>query len=174
MIVHSETRRPAAVIAWPTSRTITAEEAALQEARAMLALDAQAARTAEREAKRILEAQGKTVTDSLSLSPSHLVIQAAAAGDNVIIPGSGSLRIAIYQLDFYNSDAQTIQFLDGIGGSKLRGDLTNFAGGAGYFLPFSDEPHFVLSPGKAFVLNLSAGAAVGGFLKFRMLEKWAS
>lgn len=141
------------------------------DARLMLEQEVTLARNAERLTKQLALANPGRAT----IDPTHQVIEASAVGNNIIVPGSSGFRIAIYQLSLYNSVGQTIQLLDGTAGAKLQGDLTNFPAGAGYYLPMADQdnPHFVLGQGNSFILNLGAGA-VGGFVKYRMLDKWQS
>jgi hypothetical protein len=89
-----------------------------------------------------------------------------AAGDNVIIGGNSAGRIAIYQLDMWNVAQQTITFFDGP--QQLRGPFTDYPPVSGYGLPNVGKPHFKCQPGRPFILRLSGGTQVTGFINYRM------
>jgi hypothetical protein len=93
--------------------------------------------------------------------------EAALAGDNVILPGFGSMRIKIVELSLYNSTANDIEIWDGAA-KKLHGTLTGFPAGAGFFLPGGSRPHFELTPGNSFVIKLANATQVSGFVRYRM------
>lgn len=114
--------------------------------------------------------------DPMSQPATNQPFNVTAEGDNIVIPGSQGYRVAIHQLSLFNPTAkQTIRLLDG--DQDLMGPLTDLAPGNGLFLPYQAEPHFVLTDGRPFVVNLagSEGGPVGavtGFAKYRMFEKW--
>jgi hypothetical protein len=113
-------------------------------------------------------------SDPMLQPASNMPFNVAAAGVNLIIPGAQGSRIAIHQLSLFNTAQQTIRLLDG--DTDLMGPLIDMAAGGGYFLPYQEEPHFVLTDGRSFNIDL-AGAPVGavtGFAKYRMLEKWGT
>jgi hypothetical protein len=93
-----------------------------------------------------------------------------AAGDNVLIAGTPGYRIAVHQLTLWNTGQQHIRLLDR--DIDLQGPLTDFPANTGYMLPYQDEPHFVLIDGNPLVANLSAGSALTGFIKYRLLKIW--
>lgn len=94
-------------------------------------------------------------------------IEISAAGDNVILPGVGTLAIKIYALVLYNAGGlNTITLWDGVT-KKLCGELTDFAAGGGLTLPEGDKPWFPLTPGNPFIIHLSAATKVSGFVKYR-------
>ena len=95
------------------------------------------------------------------------VIDIAALGDNIVIPGSGSFRIRIYELSVYNVAQKTVTFWDGTT-RKLHGPLPDFPAGSGYYLGDTDRPHFELTAGNSFIINLSVATQLSGFVRYRM------
>jgi hypothetical protein len=118
--------------------------------------------------------------DPMSQPATNLPFSTSATGDTVIVPASAGNRIAIHQLSLFSTEEQNIRLLDGTpGGTDLQGGLPDYKGG--YFLPYQhEEPHFVLTAGQPFVLNIAAGTVSGltgtltGFVKFRLLQKWGN
>lgn len=99
--------------------------------------------------------------------PFHRPFNVNTVGDNFIVSGAEGLRIAIHQMELWNTLQQTIRLLDGT--TDLIGPLETFPAQAGLNLRWQDEPHFKLSYGQPFKINLGAGR-VTGFLKYRMVE----
>jgi hypothetical protein len=108
----------------------------------------------------------------------HRPFDIDAAGDNIVVPGVPGMQLVIHQVTLYNTLQQDIRFLDGPGGQDLMGALPAFGEGGGLYLPYQSEPHFVLSDGQAFVINLTALASIGatgratGFVKYRLFKQW--
>ena len=97
----------------------------------------------------------------------HVPFQIVGApGDYIVVAGSPAARITIYELDLWNVEQQTITLLDGP--DCLRGPLTNFPALAGTKWDNTGKPHFQLSPGRDFKINLSAGSEVSGYVKYKM------
>ncbi len=124
---------------------------------------------------------GSTVTaptadqsDPMSSPASNIPFNVSGAGANLVIPGTVGYRIAIHQLSLYNTVEQTVRLLDG--DTDLMGPLTNMAVASGYFLPYQEEPHFVLTDGRPFQIHLAGlpAGAVTGFAKYRMFERWGN
>lgn len=91
----------------------------------------------------------------------------STAGDNVVVAGNSAGRISIYQLDLWNVAAvQDISLKNGA--TLLRGALANFPPQQAYDLPFQSSYHFQLSPGQPFIINLSVGTQVTGFVRYRL------
>lgn len=93
-------------------------------------------------------------------------VTAAAAGDNILIeaqPGT----VELLQLILWNAAAQDLVFLNG---PTLLQAIPAFPGPSGYELPFAPglTPYFKISQGNPFILNLSAGTRVDGFLNYRV------
>ncbi len=109
--------------------------------------------------------QGPTAT---SAEVNHIIISAAAAGDNTLISPPGQ-PLEIMELVLLNNvGAQTIILKDGALVPLVQ--MTSAAAGAGYFFGFAanNQPHFRVSAGNALVLNLSVGSQVDGFVKYRI------
>lgn len=109
-------------------------------------------------------AAAPSIVDTLIRVPFDI----SAAGDNVIVAGNAAGRVSIYQLDIWNAaGAQDITLKDG-SSNQLRGPLANFPAQTGYALGFQDAYHFQLSPGNSFIINLSNGTRLTGFVRYRM------
>ncbi len=98
----------------------------------------------------------------------HIIISAAAAGDNTLIspPGQSLEILELFLLN--NVGAQTLILKDGALVPLVQ--MSAAAIGAGYFFGFSGtgQPHFKVSAGNPLVLNLSVGSQVDGFVKYRI------
>lgn len=113
-------------------------------------------------------------SDSLAMerTPTHQPFDISAVGDNVVIPAAAGYHIAIYALQIWNTATQDVRFRDGVAGNDLVGPLINFPGSMGNGYQLQNEPHFVTSKGSPFVINLSAGGRLTGYVKYRMLERY--
>jgi hypothetical protein len=97
----------------------------------------------------------------------HNVVNASAAGDNILLAPPGG-TIEIMEFFLWNASlAQTLILKDGAFITLLR--ITTMAPSTGFVLGYSqnDKPHFRVSSGNALILNMSVGAQVDGFLKYR-------
>lgn len=101
-----------------------------------------------------------------------IIIDAASAGDNVIIPASGGAK-QIYEVFLWNVTAQTIIFQQGSTGAKeirlLR--ITNCPALFGTVLGFNgnfDMPHWELDNSQPLILNLAVGTQCDGFIRYRV------
>jgi hypothetical protein len=136
----------------------------------MLEAEAAAARATTR---RIASSRTTTTTTAGGLpiyptsEPFHRPYNVSVVGNNIVVASAPGYRIAIHQMELWNTIAQNIRLLDG--STDLLGPLVGFPAGAGLNLRWQDEPHFLLSYGEPFVINLSAGQ-VTGFVKFKMRE----
>jgi hypothetical protein len=90
----------------------------------------------------------------------------ANIGDNTIIGANAAGRITIYQLDLWNVAQQTIELKDGP--ALLRGPLVNFPAQTGLALLNQGKYHYRLSPGRPFIITLSAGTQCTGLIYYRM------
>jgi len=97
----------------------------------------------------------------------HQPFSVTAAGNNTVIAGNGGTQLEIFELMLWNVTAQTIRLLDG--DSDMTGPLTSFPSTSGYQLTDTGRPHFRLRAGKAFVINLSGGTELSGFVRYRMI-----
>jgi hypothetical protein len=110
----------------------------------------------------VVLAPPEPVTDSFDVQ---------VVGDNPIIIGTPGYRIAILEFDLYNVVDQTVRLIDpGAAKPDLHGPLVNMPASIGFYLPYQEEPHWKLTFGSSFIVNLSAGR-VTGFVKYRMLER---
>lgn len=120
--------------------------------------------------------QGSDQSDPMNQPAANIPFNVSAAGDNLILAGTQGYRIAIHQLSLYNTANQNVRLLDG--DIDLMGPIVKMQAGSGYFLPYQEEPHFVLTDGRGFIINLAPGddpvGAVTGFAKYRMLERWGN
>jgi len=93
-------------------------------------------------------------------------IDVATAGDNTIVSGSGSARVCIYALVLWNTDEQDVLLKGGT--EPLMGPIVGLPAKGSFTLQEMGKPHFRLQPGQPFVMNLSVGARVTGYIKFRL------
>lgn len=96
----------------------------------------------------------------------HVPFSVTALGDNTILAGSPGARITIYELDIWNVAQQTITLMDGP--DRLRGPLTNFPAQMGRTWDDNGKPHFQLTAGRSFILNLSGATEVSGYVRYKM------
>jgi hypothetical protein len=103
----------------------------------------------------------------------HATINAGTVGNNTLIPAANK-RIEILEMLVLNpSGVQTLIFFDSQNSTAnilLR--LLNYAEGAGLMLGFAGtgDPHFTIDAGNAFVLSLSVGTQVDGYIKYRLID----
>lgn len=96
------------------------------------------------------------------------VIDGTVAGLNEIVSGVAGYRIGIYEMLLWNGNAnpQNVTLKDGL--VPLMGTVKAMPGAVGVMLPPADEPHFTLTQGQPFNLDLQLGD-VAGFVKYRQL-----
>lgn len=117
-------------------------------------------------------------------------INISTAGDNVVItPGQGEMPagwdnsgtyIAIDSINLIPAAAVTVQLKNGATTDANQGSVPQANYGGPY--PFAQNQGFVLenamenehgvitlAPNKSFVINLSGGVQVSGFIRFRLL-----
>ncbi len=99
---------------------------------------------------------------------STAIIDTDAAGDNTIIPGSGSNRIAIHELGFRHSGVNPMTVRLRQGADPMMGPMTNFNPGDSFFRLAADKPWRRLEPGRSFIINLSAAEQLSGYVLYRM------
>ena len=102
-------------------------------------------------------------------------INAATAGDNIIIPPLAGVK-QIFELVLWNVAAQTLIWQQGTTGTnpitQLR--LTTFPATTGFTLGFNgsfEQAHWEIDTGQPLVLNLSVGTQVDGFIRYRVANK---
>lgn len=97
-------------------------------------------------------------------------ISISGAGDNTIIsaPTEDGQYIVIDHINFVPAGAVNVQLKDG---TTAYGGLYSFAQNQGFVLEnaaHNDDGVITLSPKTAFVMNLSAGVQVSGFIRYRL------
>lgn len=101
-----------------------------------------------------------------------------AAADHAVVQGAQGFRIAIYNLVLFNGgDAIDVTLKNGTpSGATLLGPLSTLPAQVGLMLPRDDQPHFIMDPGKSFVVTLGANAGttrITGYVKYRLLDRVA-
>jgi hypothetical protein len=107
------------------------------------------------------------VAGALDADIVHTLIAAASAGDNILIPSPGR-SLSILEIFLWNgAGAQDLTLKNGI---LPLSKLSAMPQGSGYLLGFAGtgNAHFTIPAGNNFVLNLSVGSAVDGFVKYRI------
>jgi len=95
------------------------------------------------------------------------------AGDNIVIPALAGVK-EIFEMLIWNVGAQTVTFQQGITAttSQLQWfELLNFPALTAMVLGFNgnfEQPHFEVDNNQPFVINLSAGSPVTGFIRYRI------
>lgn len=98
----------------------------------------------------------------------HVIIDVANAGDNILIAPGGALLI--HAIELWNVSAQTLTLCNGpsaTAGSRLT-RLSNAGDKFGYLLGLSKMPWYEVDAGKPLILNCSAGTQVDGWVKYRV------
>lgn len=90
------------------------------------------------------------------------VLNFNSSGDNSAIAASTGKTIKVWKIWFTVAGAVNITFKDGTGGTALSGATVLTQNGSSMTLYYDGSPHWVTSPGNAFVMNLSSGVAVTG------------
>jgi len=102
------------------------------------------------------------------LTPLEVAIDVSALGDNTLIAGVPFNAIRVLTGMLVVSDAVTIRFESGAGGTALTGQQDLIANQE-YILPFSPIGHFTTGVGALLNLELSAAVQVGGYLKYILI-----
>lgn len=114
----------------------------------------------------------KPVVSSGRRQLKHIQINAAAAGDNIVIPPLAGAK-EIMELFMWNVGAQDIIWQQGETGDNniVLTQLPAFPATSGFVLGMSaqwDMPHWQIDNNQPLVLNLSAGTQVTGFIRYRV------
>lgn len=102
----------------------------------------------------------------LSEGLSQIKIDAASAGDNIIIVGSAIPKIYVFRMWFLVDAPVDVTIKDGAS-NPLTGPLPMSDVLNGIWMDFSEEPWFVTTAGNAFILNLSAAIQTSGSVYFK-------
>ena len=113
------------------------------------------------------------VDPSMARPATNRPFSISATGGNILIPAVPGRRIAIHEFSAWNTVEQNIRIQDGT--QDLVGQLLDYPANAFYYLPYQDEPHFILTDGNAFNIDLSAisGGSVGamnGYVRYRLFQ----
>lgn len=105
------------------------------------------------------------------LNPQRVPISFSASGDNVLaaaltVPANSGMRppfMNVWEVELVVGGATSLTFKDGSG--ALTGAMPMLASGS-IFLGKTDTPHYIVSPGNAFVLNSSNAVQVSGWVTY--------
>ena len=102
---------------------------------------------------------------------SHANIATSSSGENAVVAAVAGKRVKVYKFVIVNgaATAQTITIKDKASGSTLATLYLPSSIGGGDVLgngDLSQCPEFVSADGGAFIVNLSAATAVGGYCKY--------
>ncbi len=123
----------------------------------------------------VCDAEGKPKVSPRVLRRQIKLIQinAAAVGDNIIIPAGQAGVKEVLEVVLWNVTAQTLIFQQGATGTNpitlLR--LTTFPTTTGFTLGFNGNfymPHWEVDNGQPLILNTSGGTQVDGFVRYRV------
>jgi hypothetical protein len=114
----------------------------------------------------------KPVASSGRRQLKHIQINAATAGDNIIIPALAGAK-KIMELFMWNVSAQDIIWQQGETGpnSIVLTELPGFPATSGFVLgmvPLWELPHWEIDNNQPLVINLSAGTRVTGFVRYQV------
>lgn len=89
------------------------------------------------------------------------VINNNSSGDNAIIAASSGKTIKVWKIFFTAAGAVNVTFKDGAS-TALSGAVVLSGSGSSMTLYYDGSPHWVTSPGNAFIINLSGAVAITG------------
>lgn len=104
----------------------------------------------------------------------HTGIATSSSGENAVVAGVTGEQVRVYRLVLINgaATAQTITIKDKASGSTIATLYLPSSVGGGLILGngnTSECPVFSSVAGGAFIVNLSAATAVGGFVQYEQL-----
>ena len=89
------------------------------------------------------------------------VLNASASGDNIAVAAVAGQNIKVWKVWLTAAGAVNAVFKDGAS-TALSGNLILPAAGSGFTLFYDGSPHWITSPGNAFIINLSGAVAISG------------
>jgi len=115
----------------------------------------------------------KITRASLRKQLKRIQINAATAGDNVVIPGGQAGVKQIFEVVMWNVTKQTLIWQQGLTANSpiVQTRFTDFPDATGFTLGFNgnwDMPHWEIDNGQPLVLNLQNGTQVDGFVVYRV------
>ncbi|CAB4177324.1 hypothetical protein UFOVP998_13 [uncultured Caudovirales phage] len=93
------------------------------------------------------------------------VVSTSSSGETALVALTSSQSIRVMAMVLVFAGACTVKFKDGASGSDLTGAMTMKPGGSIVLDP-TGEPWLKASNGNAFVMELSVGVQVSGWLKY--------
>lgn len=85
----------------------------------------------------------------------------ASNGDNNAIAAVTGKTIKVWKIWFTATGAVNVTFKDGAS-TSLSGAAVMSGAGSSFTLYYDGSPHWVTSPGNAFIINLSGAVAIAG------------
>jgi hypothetical protein len=92
------------------------------------------------------------------------VLSFAASGDNTAIAAVTGSNIKVWKIIFTTAAAVNVTFKDGAS-TSLSGALI-FGGNGSMVLYYDGSPHFTVTPGNAFIMNLSGAIGIAGVVYY--------
>ncbi len=93
------------------------------------------------------------------------VLNFASNGDNTAIAAVTGTIINVWKIVFTTAAAVNVIFKDG--STALSGALI-FGGNGSMVLYYDGSPHYVVSPGNAFIINLSGPVGIAGTVYYTL------
>lgn len=100
-----------------------------------------------------------TVDATIGAQVQQAAVTFSSLGDNVVVLGVAGKIIKVLQFFFVIGGAANITFKSG--STAITGSMP-FSGAGAFVLDYAQLPLNCLNAGDSFVVNLSAGVAVGG------------
>ena len=91
----------------------------------------------------------------------------SSSGDNSIIAAPSAGPIKVWKIWFTAAGAVNVTFKDGAS-TSLSGAVVLTGAGSSFMLYYDGSPHFVTSPGNAFIINLSGAVALAGQIYYTL------
>ena len=96
-----------------------------------------------------------------------LLLDVSTTGNNVLLAGTPSKRIRIWNLILVPDDSIIIKFIDS-DNNQISGEMNLSLAGNGMVLGPGNTPWYVLPEGKGFGINLSDNVQIGGSFVYTM------
>lgn len=91
------------------------------------------------------------------------VLSFNSSGDNTAIAAVTARPLKVWKIFFTSAGAVNVTYKDGAS-TSLSGAVVLTANGSSQTLYYDGSPHFITSPGNAFVMNLSGAVAITGMV----------
>ena len=103
---------------------------------------------------------------AIDLAPKFAAINCATSGDNTLVAAVTDKKIRVLAICIVLSDATTIRFESGAGGTALTGQMEVGANG-GFVLPYNPVGWFETADSALLNLELSAANNADGFIVYQ-------